>query len=108
MPEERTDEPERGAETEDAGASLPEIDFSTFIVSLAHSALINLGMVEDPSTSERTEPNLGAARQTIDILGLLQEKTRGNLDETESHRLESLLYELRMHYVECSKKKPRE
>ena len=107
MPADRageTEKPDAGAE----GAELPELDFSTFVISLAHSALINLGLAQDPSTGERVERNLGAARQTIDILGILQDKTRGNLETEEAQHLEHILYELRMHYVACSKQHPEE
>jgi len=81
-------------------AVLPEIDFSTFILSLSTSALYHLGLVDDPQTGERGQPDLGLASQTIDTLALLQEKTRGNLDDDEDRLLDSLLYELRMRFVE--------
>jgi len=79
---------------------LPRIDFSTFILSLSTSALFHLGLVEDPQTGERAAPDLGLASQSIDTLAILEEKTRGNLDGEEAHLLESLLYELRMRFVE--------
>lgn len=82
------------------GAELPQIDFATFILSLSTSALYHLGLVEDPQTGQRGEPDLALASQTIDTLAVLQEKTRGNLDEEEAHLIESLLYELRMRFVE--------
>jgi len=82
---------------------LPRIDFSTFVLSLATSALYHLGLVEDPGTGERVEPNLPLARQTVDTLELLQEKTRGNLDEDEVKLLQSLLTELRMRCVEATR-----
>jgi hypothetical protein len=81
---------------------LPQIDFSTFVLSLSTSALCHLGLVEDPQTGEREAPDLPLASQTIDTLALLQEKTRGNLDAEEARLLESLLYELRMRFVEVS------
>jgi len=85
----------------DAGdGSLPRIDFSTFVLSLSTSALYHLGLVEDPHTGERGEPDLALASQTIDTLAVLQEKTRGNLDAEEDRLLDSLLYELRMRFVE--------
>jgi len=79
---------------------LPRIDFSTFILSLSTSTLYHLGLVEDPQTGERAAPDLGLASQTIDTLAILEEKTRGNLDADEARLLESLLYELRMRFVE--------
>ncbi len=81
---------------------LPAIDFSTFVLSLSHSALVHLGDAEDPSTGRR-ERNLPMARQTIDLLGLLQDKTRGNLDGGEERVLEQVLIDLRLRFVEVSK-----
>jgi hypothetical protein len=78
------------------------INFSSFIVSLASSAMVNLGEVPDPITKERNL-NLALARQTIDLIGVLEEKTRGNLDEEEKKLLESVLYDLRMRFVQHSK-----
>jgi hypothetical protein len=82
---------------------LPGIDFSTFVLSLGTSALYHMGLAPDPASGERAETNLPLARQTIDTLEMLEEKTRGNLEEDEMHLLESLLYELRMRFVEVSK-----
>ena len=91
--------------SESGGASTPlaPIDFSTFIVSLSTSALYHVGLVPDPETGKPAEPNLPMARQTIDTLEILQEKTRGNLEPEEARLLESLLYELRMRFVEANK-----
>ena len=84
------------------GSELPDIDFETFIISLEHSALLNLG--DAPSLGGVTGGvNLPMARQTIDILALLQEKTRGNLTGKEEHLLDQTLYELRLRYVEVAK-----
>jgi hypothetical protein len=94
--------PEAGAEPE-ADATLPEIDFSTFLVSLSTSVLYNLGLVDDPSTGQRGDVNLAAARHTIDILDMLKRKTQGNLEDAETRLLDSLLFELRMRVVEVSK-----
>ena len=82
--------------------TLPAIDFATFAISLSTSVMHHLGFVADPQggTPER---NLTLARQTIDILEMLQLKTRGNLDPDEAHLIESLLYELRMRFVEASR-----
>jgi hypothetical protein len=77
---------------------LPQIDFSTFILSMSTSVLIHLGELDNPET-QRKEINLALARQTIDLLGLIQDKTRGNLDTEEQKLLENLLYDLRMKYV---------
>jgi hypothetical protein len=83
---------------------LPKIDFATFALSLGTSALYHLGLAPDPGSGEKApEANLVLARQTIDTLEMLEAKTRGNLDDEESRLLESLLYELRMRFVEASK-----
>jgi hypothetical protein len=79
-------------------AALPAINFATFVLSLGSSALIHLGLAPDPLTGEQNK-DLPVAKQTIDMLGMLQEKTRGNLTEDEGQLLESLLYDLRMRYV---------
>ncbi|MCW4027657.1 MAG: DUF1844 domain-containing protein [Candidatus Bathyarchaeota archaeon] len=75
-----------------------EIDFAGFLFSLATSAMAHLGEVPDPA-SGKTSENLPAAKQMIDILSLLQEKTKGNLEADEDRILEDLLYELRMKYL---------
>ncbi|MEJ2641955.1 MAG: DUF1844 domain-containing protein [Desulfosarcinaceae bacterium] len=78
--------------------TMPEINFATFVVSLNSSALVALGLVADPVTKESSK-NLALAKQTIDILGMLKEKTQGNLTSDEEHMLKSVLYDLRMLYV---------
>lgn len=83
--------------------TLPSIDFATFILSLSHSALMHLGEVPDPETSV-TRVDLGLAKQNVDILGLLEEKTKGNLTGDEERLLAQVLFDLRMRYVERSKK----
>jgi len=92
---------EEGAKREEP-AALPEIDFSTFVVSLSSSVLIHLGVVADPTTGQQKK-DLAIAKQTIDMLGMLQAKTRGNLTKEEDQLLESMLYDLRMRYVAESK-----
>lgn len=92
--------------TEGRGAAereLPRIDFATFCLSLSTSALYHMGAVKHPETGETSEPNLPLARQTIDTLEMLEEKTRGNLEEEERKLLQSLLYELRMQFVEATR-----
>ena len=81
-----------------AKASLPTLNFATFIFSLNSSALVQLGMIEDPMTGEKIK-NLPLAKQTIDILSMLEEKTRGNLDVDEAGMLKNILYDLRIQYV---------
>ncbi len=82
-------------------APLPEINFATFVVSLNASALLHLGAIEDPNTGQ-TNKNLAMAKQTIDILKLLQEKTEGNLTTDEKNLIKNILYDLRIIYVKES------
>jgi len=77
------------------------ISFAAFVLSLAHTAAVHFGDVADPVSGSRTEPNLGAAQQMIDILALLELKTRGNLTAEERQLLDQILFELRMRYVEA-------
>jgi len=79
-----------------------QIDFSAFIMSLTSSAFYHLGDMPDPSTGKK-EVNLPAAQQTIDMLTMLREKTKGNLKEDEAKLLEQLIYELQVKYVAKTK-----
>jgi hypothetical protein len=76
----------------------PEVSFASFVLSLSTSAMYHFGDFPDP-VSKKAEKNLSAAKQTIDILTLLQNKTKGNLDEGERNLIDGMLYELRMRYV---------
>lgn len=88
-----------------AEKELPAVDFSTFIMSLTHSALVHLGDAPDPEGVRGV--HLVLARQTIDLLALLQEKTKNNLQGPEERLLEQALYDLRLRYVEVSRANPR-
>ncbi len=77
---------------------MPEVTFSTFILSLASSALVQLGEVPDPETGS-TRPDPLLARHTIDILTMLEEKTSKGITDNEKKLLQDLLYELRMKFV---------
>ena len=99
--EERAQPPPAGEKQEQARKPA-EIDFPTFILSLATSAQVHLGTVPNPATG-KTDKDMSLAQQTIDILGLLQEKTKGNLTSDEERLLQHLLYDLRMTYVEMNK-----
>lgn len=79
-----------------------EVDFSSFVISLATQVVIHLGEIPHPESNQRME-NLEAARQTIDILALLEDKTVGNLSQDESHLLKEALTSLRMAFVNKSK-----
>jgi hypothetical protein len=80
---------------------LPEINFATFVVSLNASALLHLGAIEDPATG-KSDKNLPMAKQTIDILSMLEQKTAGNLTKDEENLLKNILYDLRIIYVKES------
>jgi hypothetical protein len=83
-------------ETQDE--QIPEINFVSFIYSLATTAFYHFGDFPDPATNKASR-NLPAAKQTIDILNMMKSKTAGNLDEAEKQMLEDILYELQMRYV---------
>ena len=93
--------PEAGSAGE-APKALPQIDFATFVMSLASSVLIHLGEMQGPGQEERV--NLPLAKQTVDILGMLEEKTRGNLTDEEARVLQHLLFDLRLKFVEARKR----
>lgn len=77
------------------------VSFAGFVISLATTAAVHFGDIADPNTGERIEPDLAAAQQMIDLIALLQEKTKGNLTPEEAKLVDDLLYELRMRYVEA-------
>jgi hypothetical protein len=77
------------------------VTFTGFILSLATTAAVHFGDIADPSTGARAEPNLEAASQMIELIALMQEKTKGNLTDNEARLLEDLLYELRMRFVQA-------
>ena len=81
--------------------ALGPIDFSTHVLSLASSAMIALGRMPAPS-GETLTPDIDTARHLIDVLGMLEQKTRGNLDESEQKLLQSLIYDLRVAFVDAS------
>lgn len=90
---------------EEAPKALAPMDFSTFLISLASSAMVHLGELPAPGDGEGedgpTVKDLAAAKQIIDILGVLEEKTRGNLSDAEDKLMKSLLYDLRVKYVDA-------
>src|SRR5918995_3347427 len=79
------------------------VTFLGFVLSLAHTAAVHFGDVPDPVTGQTMPANLPAVQQMIDILALLEEKTRGNLTAEERQFLDQILYELRLRYVEVTK-----
>jgi hypothetical protein len=78
------------------------LSFISFVLSLASTAAIHFGDMPDPITGQRSEANLDGAAQMIEILALLDQKTRGNLTAEERQILEQVLYELRLRFVEAS------
>ena|SRR5580704_12422919 len=84
--------------------TLPRIDFATFVLSLSHSALMHLGEAPNPETGG-VERNLPLARQTIDLIVMLEDKTKGNLSGDEERLLGQILYDLRIRFLELSKTK---
>ncbi len=107
QPEEETKASEESQKKEPAAKEEPpsqaegqnfELNFSTFVLSLTSSAFYHLGDIPDPMTGQKQE-NLPAVKQTIDILIMLQEKTKNNLDAEEAKLMEQLIYELQIKYV---------
>lgn len=99
------DEPTQQASQEQTAAreqeeepQLPEINFPTFVASLNASALVHLGVIDDPAIGKKSK-NLPMAKQTIDILNMLEKKTEGNLTKEEENMLKNVLYDLRIMYV---------
>lgn len=97
-------EPERAAAGDETTSSfLPPADFTGLLIGLATSAFMHLG--ENPDQQSQSGPDLPAAKHAIDLLGILQAKTRGNLEAEEEALLTTLLYDLRLKYVQASNKK---
>lgn len=92
----------KGGRPEEPRGPLPPVNFAGFLIGLASSALMHLGEYSDPSGGA-PKIDLPAARQTIDLLGLLECKTKGNLDHEEEELLKHLLYDLRVKYVAAAK-----
>ena len=93
----------QSAPADESKRVVPRVDFSMLVQSFAFSALHSLGLVRDRDGGPPTAPDIPLARHNIELLELLEEKTRGNLSAEESHLLASLLYEVRMHFVEATK-----
>jgi hypothetical protein len=81
----------------------PQVSFIAFVLSLASNAAVHFGDLPDPLTNETRAPDLEAAAQLIDLLAMLEEKTRGNLSPEERRLLDQVIFELRMRYVEAKK-----
>lgn len=85
----------------------PSLSFTAFVLSLASTAAIHFGDLPDPVSGQRSDVNLDGASQMIEILSLLEQKTRGNLTAEERQVLEQVLYELRMRFVEAKSSEKR-
>lgn len=96
--EPKTEKPE----TKKGGEQQPGIDFIAILFTFVHTCLIYLGEVKDPE-GKSSEENLEGAHQMIDILEIMQQKTKGNLTAQEEQYLESALYDLRMRYMKKAK-----
>ena len=84
-------------------AERPQVSFVAFILSLASNAAVHFGDLPDPITNEQRSVDLDAASQLIELIAMLQEKTRGNLSAEERQLLDQVLYELRMRFIEAKK-----
>ena len=93
-----TSSPDAGQESRE-----PEMNFRTLVVSLSTTALLQMGLAPNPA-SQKVEKNLPGARQTIEILDILKDKTRGNLDPQESQLLDQCLHDLKMSFVQSSRR----
>lgn len=88
--------------TEDQRPPLPEVNFNSLIFSLSSSALFNLGEIADPQTGEKHK-DLPLAKHSIDIIAMLRDKTKGNLNDEEQKFLDNILADLRLRYVKAVK-----
>jgi hypothetical protein len=98
---EKEEDKEKEKEKEKVSAPLPEVNFSSFLVSVSSSTLLHLGEIADPQSGEKKK-DLALAKQSIDIISLLKDKTKGNLTQEEEKLLEHLLYDLRIRFVKAS------
>jgi len=94
---------EKALPPEEEDIPLPEVNFANFIFSLLHSAMLALGSLPDPATG-KTEKHLSMAKHVIDTIGMLQQKTKGNLTDEEQRLTDESLFSLRMRYVEEKEK----
>ena len=90
-------------ERDGSPGDLPKPDFASFLISLGSTAFVHMGLLPDPESGKTRTPNLAVARQTIDMIELLEEKTRGNLTPDEETLLRNLLTDLRLRFVGASR-----
>ena len=91
---------EKARRDDDQRAPLPEVNFNSLIISLSSSALLHLGEIADPSTGEKKK-DIAMAKQSIDIISMLREKTRGNLTDEEQKFIDNILTDMRWRYVKA-------
>jgi hypothetical protein len=91
---------EKARRDDDQRAPLPEVNFNSLIISLSSSALLNLGEIADPHTGEKKK-DIALAKQSIDIISMLREKTRGNLTDEEQKFIDNILTDMRWRYVKA-------
>ena len=96
------------AASSDEKKNVPALDFNALVLSLGSSVIVHLGEAPDPTSGQKSTPDFPMAQQSIDLLAMLQEKTRGNLTAEEARFLENMLFDLRMLYVQVSQKPPAE
>jgi hypothetical protein len=99
--EDKKKDRDREGKKEEGAAPLPEVNFSSFLLSLSSSTLLHLGDIADPQSGAKKK-DLALAKQTIDIISLLKDKTKANLTQEEEKLLDHLLYDLRMRFVKAS------
>jgi Domain of unknown function (DUF1844) len=95
--------PQDPNQIDESHPSLHTIDFGTFLLSLSTNALVHMGESEDPNLLGDIPVDLALAKQTIDIIGMLKEKTKGNLTPQEENLINHVLYDLRLRYVQKTK-----
>ena len=98
-----SDESQRGRSAASDSDEATGLSFAAFALSLVHTAAVHFGDVPDPLSGGKAELNLPAAQQMIDILALLEQKTRGNLTAEERQLLDQVLYELRLRFIDAQK-----
>ncbi len=101
--EKAEESPKQEARTQERATKRPPMDFSALITSLAQTTLFQLGLIRTSDMTEPMKPDLDGARQTIDLIAILEQKTKGNLTEEENKLVNETLFQLRMAFVEVSK-----
>jgi len=86
---------------DEQGSNLPPMDFANMVISIGTSAMVSMGQIPDPASGQHYK-DLDSAKQTIDMLGVIAEKTKGNLTSAEEQLLTKLLFDLRMGFVNAS------